>query len=112
MGHLPPGLRLTSPQAALWQRSPPVSGCPPRDHDGTTALHSAALGGQLESLRVLLAHGAGLGAASNVGETALHFAAREGFLDATRLLVSSGAVTREAGPIPPTAPARRASHEY
>jgi len=65
-----------------------------RDHDGTTALHSAALGGQLESLRVLLAHGAGLGAASNVGETALHFAAREGFLDATRLLVSSGADVR------------------
>jgi len=62
-----------------------------RDHDGTTALHSAALGGHTEAVCLLLGAGAGVDVRSNLEETPLHMAAREGLLDVAGVLLERGA---------------------
>ena len=62
-----------------------------KDHDGSTALHSAAEGGSADAVRLLLDRRADVNARSNCDDTALHFAAREGHLAATELLLAGGA---------------------
>ena len=62
-----------------------------RDHDGTAAVHAAALCGHAQAVALLVLHSADVHARSNLGETPLALAAREGHVGTTRLLVSSGA---------------------
>jgi len=62
-----------------------------RDHDGSTALHAAAEGGNSAALGMLLDRRANANLVTNCGDTALHFAAREGQLHACQLLVARGA---------------------
>lgn len=61
-----------------------------QDHDGTTALHSAALAGSGRIVALLLSYNADVHVVSTLGETALHFAAREGHFEAAMLLSQSG----------------------
>jgi ankyrin repeat protein len=62
-----------------------------RDHDGTAALHSAALCGHSRAVELLLEHGASIDARSKLHETPLHLAAREGHVAVCELLVRRGA---------------------
>jgi ankyrin repeat protein len=64
-----------------------------RDENNSTptALHFFAAIGNTESAKVIIDHGADLGAKNNHGLTPLHSAAQEGRLDAAKLLVSRGA---------------------
>ena len=65
--------------------------------NGFTALHSAALGGQLEVAKTLLTHGDDIEVdelietKSGVSETALHLAAAQGDVDFVQLLLQHGA---------------------
>jgi len=60
------------------------------DIGGFTPLHTAAMEGDTEAIRVLLAHGADKYARCDSQFTPLHWAAREGQTDAARLLVEAG----------------------
>ena len=62
-----------------------------RDHDGSSALHSAAWAGHAEACALLIDGGADVQASTNLHEQPLHFAAREGHVAAARLLVERGA---------------------
>jgi ankyrin repeat protein len=61
------------------------------DHDGSTALHAAALSSSASAIGLILDAGANIEAKTNLEETALHFAAREGKLAAARLLLKRAA---------------------
>lgn len=61
-----------------------------KDHDGTTALHSAALCGNGKAVALLLEYGADANVVSNLGEMPLHFAAREGHFAAAMQIAHSG----------------------
>jgi len=58
---------------------------------GRTPLHSAALGGSLEAIELLLRRGANMNATAAGGGTPLHYAARYGKVEAASLLLSRGA---------------------
>jgi len=58
---------------------------------GWTALHYASAAGDLEIMRILLAHHAYIDAESPTGVTPLMVAAREGMEDAVKLLLAEGA---------------------
>lgn len=60
------------------------------DEYGRTALHYAALFGNIDSVRLLLKAGADLGLADNYGETPLHAAARRLRVAVIELLAESG----------------------
>lgn len=62
-----------------------------RERRGRTPLHSAALGGSLEAIELLLKRGAKVNATAAGGGTPLHYAARYGKTTATALLLSRGA---------------------
>ena len=64
-----------------------------RDHDGSSALHAAALAGRGGAVRMLLEAGADARAASHLQETPLHCAAREGHAHVVGMLVAAGAET-------------------
>jgi ankyrin repeat protein len=59
--------------------------------DGRTALHEAAVVGNVRLMEVLISHGAQVDSENSIGETPLHFAARFGKLGALKLLISHGA---------------------
>lgn len=61
------------------------------DERGATPLHLAAGEGDVESMRLLLDHGADVGAGDREGVTPLHFAAAFGGVEAVRLLLERGA---------------------
>ena len=63
----------------------------PPNHDGWTALHYAAYGGNAEIIRLLAAHDADLDAEAPNGQTALMLAANNGKLDAVKVLVDADA---------------------
>ena len=65
-----------------------------RDHDGSNALHAAALAGRANVVALLTQRDADVAARTNLAETPLHFAAREGHLSTARLLVQLGANVR------------------
>ena len=65
-----------------------------KDHDGTTALSSAAVCGHTAACALLLDRGASVHTTSNLDETPLHFAAREAKLACVMLLVDSGSDVR------------------
>ena len=59
-----------------------------RDHvRGLTITHDAARDGYVDTLRVLIDHGADVNLLDNDGNLPLHLAAREGYLDVVQLLV-------------------------
>lgn len=58
---------------------------------GTTALHSAVLSSQLDSVTILLTHGADMEVVNNDGWTPLHLAAITGNRDVAGLLLDYGA---------------------
>jgi uncharacterized protein len=62
-----------------------------RDRDGRTALHVAALRGDIGRVSELLASGADLDAADTQGRTPLHLAAQEWQVDVAELLCDAGA---------------------
>jgi hypothetical protein len=59
------------------------------DHSGATALHYAASLGNVESIKVLLSHGATVRFQDRNGRTAAHVAADAGFKDALMLLLDA-----------------------
>lgn len=63
----------------------------PVNHDGWTALHYAAYGGNAEIVRLLAAHGASLDAEAPNGQTSLMLAASNGKLEAVKALVDADA---------------------
>eukprot|EP00742_Colponemidia_sp_Colp-10_P008568 GILJ01009286.1.p1 GENE.GILJ01009286.1~~GILJ01009286.1.p1 ORF type:complete len:1906 (+),score=241.01 GILJ01009286.1:81-5798(+) len=58
------------------------------DNRGLTAVHIAAIRGDLSALDVLLSHGASVDAASGKGCTALHYACKGGHIDMVKYLLS------------------------
>ena len=52
-----------------------------RDKDGSTSLHLASLGRVLETVRLLIEHGANVDADDNLGRTALQITLKEGHHD-------------------------------
>ena len=58
-----------------------------RDSTGATACHSAVIGGHLDTLKLLVAHGADLCIGDNGGRTALHAGAQAGGEAAILLVV-------------------------
>lgn len=68
-------------------------GADPRPSDalGVTALHQAALAGDLESIRLLLGKGADVNVLDKRGDSSLMGAAESGSVEAVRLLLSKGA---------------------
>jgi ankyrin repeat protein len=62
-----------------------------KDRRGCAALHCAAEGGSEESVRLLLAAGADVGARNRLGETPLHIAAAYGRTACVELLLRAGA---------------------
>merc|ERR1711988_1205434 len=58
---------------------------------GRTPLHSATLGGAMDTMQLLLDNGANVNAAAAGGGTPLHYAARYGRLGAATLLLRAGA---------------------
>lgn len=63
--------------------------------DGRTALHQAAVNGNLVVLKALLSHGAQVNVVNSIGETPLHFAARFGKLETLKTLIAHGAKLNE-----------------
>ncbi|KAG7376516.1 Ankyrin-3 [Phytophthora pseudosyringae] len=63
---------------------------PSGDTDGATPLHVAAMHGQLETVKVLLARGASLSAALPGGATGLHLASASGFVEVASYLIDQG----------------------
>ncbi|MEW2513842.1 ankyrin repeat domain-containing protein [Streptomyces sp. NPDC046870] len=63
-----------------------------RDRLGRTAAHYAAVGGDADGLRVLLAEGADPGASDAEGWTPLHFAAQAQAPAVVEVLLAAGAV--------------------
>lgn len=61
--------------------------------NGTTVLHAAVMLQRVDSVAVLLAHGAAVDAADSSGWTALHWAAWSGDCRIARLLLTKGAKT-------------------
>ncbi|KAL0630610.1 actin- protein 3 [Maublancomyces gigas] len=61
--------------------------------NGTTVLHAAVMLQRVDSVAVLLAHGAAIEAADRSGWTALHWAAWSGDCRIARLLLANGAKT-------------------
>ena len=53
----------------------------------STAIHRAAGGGHLETIKWLYEHGANVDGATRRGQTALHLAARSGHFEVCRWLV-------------------------
>ena len=62
-----------------------------RNSSANTALHAAAAGRSLHSVRILLEHGADVNARQEGGWTALHAASQNGDVEMARLLIASGA---------------------
>lgn len=62
-----------------------------RNHSGLTALHYAVLTNNLDSVKLLLNHGADVSAQDEYGFSPLHTAAALGFLQVTALLIIHGA---------------------
>ena len=62
--------------------------------DGDTLLHRAALGGNRQDVRDLVALGADPNALGDMGNTALHYAAMSGYLLVVLALLESGATSR------------------
>lgn len=62
-----------------------------KDIDGATALHAAALSGNIVAIHLLVAAGADIEAKEMRGQTPIHFAARRGHLAAVNLLATLGA---------------------
>jgi ankyrin repeat protein len=62
-----------------------------RDRSGDTALHSAACGGDLEMLEVLLALGASPNVVSTIHDSALECAVRSGSIPTVERLLDAGA---------------------
>ena len=83
-----------------------------KDHDGSTALHAAALAGRADAVRLLLENGAAVHTATNLSETALHLAAREGHADVVQLLLSHSAAAHalSRSGATPLSVARRRGH--
>jgi ankyrin repeat protein len=78
-----------------------------KDRDGVTALHKAAMAGQPQSVRVLLAHGAAVNAMDGMFSATPLVWAAEGqnyapansdFLEVARLLLAAGSSTQWAPP--------------
>ncbi len=63
--------------------------------DGRTALHQAAVNGNINVLKLLLSHGAQVNSFNSLNETPLHFAARFGQLSALKVLIAHGARLNE-----------------
>lgn len=61
------------------------------DRAGRSALHYAALGGEVADVLALLRDGAEVNLADKAGFTPLHFAAQEQHADAARTLIRAGA---------------------
>jgi uncharacterized protein len=61
------------------------------DSDGRTALHHAAINGDVEAVLFLLDTGAHVDVADANGWTALHFAARDYHVEVARVLLNAGA---------------------
>jgi ankyrin repeat protein len=61
------------------------------DNDGSTALHQAAILGDVKMIAVLIDAGARIDAVTNDGETAMHFAVVTGSLKTVETLVKRGA---------------------
>lgn len=59
--------------------------------DGFTALHLAALWGQLRIVKFLLFQGARINQGNHIGYTALHLASQEGHVEVVEFLLQSGA---------------------
>jgi hypothetical protein len=68
-----------------------------RDAKGETPLHHAARHGELEAIKVLLAHGADPNAKTPVGATPLHVARAFGEERAAKLLIEAGAKSEAPG---------------
>ncbi len=62
-----------------------------RDEENHTALHSAAMGGQLEAARFLLANGADPDARNTADQSPLLYAAYMNFVEIVELLIDAGA---------------------
>jgi len=60
------------------------------DKGGLTSVHSAAQGGHLECLRLLIENGAEVNSVSNKGETPADFAAQGGHIECLRFLRENG----------------------
>jgi hypothetical protein len=58
------------------------------DEYGETPLHIAAICGQEDIAKLLLAHHADVNAKDNVGQTPLHIVAREGYVEIAKLLIA------------------------
>ena len=58
---------------------------------GRVALQTAAQGGHVDLVEMLLRHGANIEAANHLGETALHYAIRNGHLPVVSTLLANGA---------------------
>ena len=58
---------------------------------GKTALHRAAMSGQIDELKTLIQGNEDLNARDNSGDTALHWAARKGHRDGVICLLEAGA---------------------
>jgi hypothetical protein len=61
-----------------------------KDIKGNTALHAAALAGNLKAMDYLASRGSDINAMDNKGSTGLHFAARSGNCDVMEWLVNHG----------------------
>jgi cytohesin len=62
-----------------------------RDRPGNTPLHDAAVAGQLDAVKLLLAAGATIDAQDDRGRTPLHEAARKGRAEVAEFLINAGA---------------------
>lgn len=58
---------------------------------GNHVLHTAALGGSVELIRLLIEHGADVNSRDKYGKTPLHCAARQGDTAIAEVLIASGA---------------------
>jgi hypothetical protein len=76
-----------------------------KDPKGETPLHHAAKHGELEAMKVLLAHGADPNAKTPVGATPLHAARAFGEDRAAKLLLKAGAADERSGDVADDDPA-------
>ena len=72
-------------------RTTEQTGVNAKDEDGKTQLHRAAIAGDSEKIRLLLAQGADIDAKDKYDNTPLHWAAYFLQVDTAKLLISSGA---------------------